>query len=128
MTADHTLATWSHRVRAEDMRPLADILRDPNPIHLDPSAAAAAGLGDRVINQGPANLAYIVNLLAKAFPSYRLAGLQSRFLAAVRHGDMVEAGGRILSREADAIECELWLDVAGAGRAVAAKARLVPRT
>ena len=55
-------------ISAADMQEWAQVLRDPNPIHLDPRAVAARGLGDRVINQGPANLAYIIAMLQAAFP------------------------------------------------------------
>ncbi len=50
-------------VRPERMRTMAAILRDPNPVHWDASVVAAMGLGERVINQGPLGLGYMVNLL-----------------------------------------------------------------
>lgn len=105
---------------------LAAILRDPNPIHLDPAAVRAAGLGDRVVNQGPANLAYILNMLEAAFPLHRLDSLESRYLANVRAGDRAEAGGAILAIEDDTIDCEVWLKVEDKV-AVGGKARLTPR-
>lgn len=124
---DTPLPTLTHTVRAAAMVPIADILRDPNPIHLDPAAVKAAGLGDRVINQGPANLAYVMNMLARAFPDHRLEQMESRFLANVRDGDTVEAGGMITAREGNRITCEVWLNVADAGPAVKGRATLVRR-
>ncbi len=121
------LPLLTHVVRAVDMVPLANILRDPNPIHLDPSAVKAAGLGERVINQGPANLAYITNMLARAFPGHRIEQMESRFLANVRDGDTVEAGGTLIVVEDDRITCEVWLNIAGAGPAVRGQATLVRR-
>lgn len=113
-------------ISADNMRQLADVLRDPNPIHLDPAAVAKLGLGDRVINQGPANLAYIINMLRAAFPSSRLLQLDARFLANVFGGDAVEAGGRVtsLTHAADGarVACETWLNVSGRGAAVTANA------
>ena len=50
------------------MKTFAVALADPNPIHLDPEAVKAAGLGDRVINQGPAGLGYLLNMLHEAVP------------------------------------------------------------
>ena len=121
------LPALSHRVEPADMARLAEILRDPNPIHLDPAAATALGLGDRVVNQGPANLAYIVNMLVAALPGHRLVELDSRYLANVFGGDLVEAGGTITSVTDGAIECETWLKRGEGIVAVFAKATLVPR-
>ena len=45
------------------MRTMAAILRDPYPVHWDRSANTARGYAGRVINQGPLNLGYIVNML-----------------------------------------------------------------
>jgi 3-hydroxybutyryl-CoA dehydratase len=121
------LPTIEHRVEPAAMARLADILRDPNPIHLDPAAAAALGLGDRVVNQGPANLAYIVNMLAAACPDHRLVELDSRYLANVFGGELVEAGGKVIAVSDDGIECEAWLKRDEGIVAVFAKARLIPR-
>ena len=49
------LPPLSHTVRQDAMDVFADILDDPNPIHLDPEAVGRRGLGDRTINQGPAS-------------------------------------------------------------------------
>lgn len=114
-------------ITAAPMRTIAEVLRDPNPIHLDPAAAGAAGLGDRVINQGPANLAYVVDAVQAAFPNHRLAMLDSSYLSSVRDGDVVEAGGTILSITPDAITCDTWLRVKGGATAVKAVATLSPR-
>jgi len=93
------------------MHAIARVLRDPNPIHLDPAAAAAAGLGDRVINQGPANLAYVIEMLRVAFPAHRLASLDSSFLNSVRAGDEVEAGGLVREQADDSYICDAWLRI-----------------
>ena len=50
-------------VSAEKMKLMAALLHDPNPIHLDAEAVRGLGMGDRVVNQGPANQAYLVNML-----------------------------------------------------------------
>ncbi|WP_420450606.1 MaoC family dehydratase [Ilumatobacter sp.] len=50
-------------VSPERMKTMAAILRDPYPVHWDRDAVEAIGLGHRVINQGPLNLSYIVNML-----------------------------------------------------------------
>ena len=125
MKVGDSLPTLRHQVDPLAMADLAVILRDPNPIHLDAGAAQAAGLGDRVINQGPANLAYVINMLKAAFPTHRLERLESRYLANVRGGDVVEAGGTITRVTNENIECEAWLRIDGGATAVAVKASLL---
>lgn len=127
MKAGDALPGLTHVVEPVAMKVVAEVLRDPNPIHLDPAAAAAAGLGDRVINQGPANLGYIVNMLQAALPQYRIAGLESRYLANVRGGDVVSAGGTVTAVEGDVVQCEVWLKGEGGAIAVGAVAKLVRR-
>lgn len=82
------------------MRALAELLEDPNPIHLDPEAVRRLGLGDRVINQGPANLAYAINLFQSALPGAVIERLDARFMANVFGGDAVEARARVTDVDA----------------------------
>ncbi len=100
-------------VDPESMKLWAAFLRDPNPIHLDPRAVQAKGLGDKVINQGPANLAYIITMLQRALHGSILVSLEVRYAASVFGGDAVEAGGKIteVAREASGLRigCEVWL-------------------
>ena len=96
------------------MRTMAAILRDPYPVHWDREANAAIGLGGRVINQGPLNLGYVVNmLLAWAGPSC-VRRLSVSFGRPVLDGDQVTARGRVVSVSDDGGErratCEVWLD------------------
>ena len=96
------------------MRTMAAILRDPYPVHWDREANAAIGLGGRVVNQGPLNLGYVVNmLLAWAGPSC-VRRLSVSFGRPVRDGDQVTARGRVVSVSDDGGErratCEVWLD------------------
>ena len=128
MKSGDALPRLTHLVRAEAMATMAHLLQDPNPIHLDAAAAAAAGLGDRAINQGPANLSYVVNMLAAAFPDHRIAGLTSRYLANVCEGDLVTAGGLISRIEDGRIDCDAWLKLGDGTVAVAVIASLVPRS
>jgi 3-hydroxybutyryl-CoA dehydratase len=111
-------------VSAEAMRELAEILRDPNPIHLDPGVVAARGLGSRTINQGPANLAYVVDAIEAAAPGAALVELDVRLLANVFDGDTVAAGGCVDVVAGERVECRLWLDVEGGGRVLEGYARL----
>lgn len=102
-------------VDAEAMKDWAVFLADPNPIHLDVAVVKAKGLGDRVINQGPINVAYMMNMLIAAFPGSRIEAMDSRFLDNVYAGDRVVATGRITGVNGDRIDCELSLDVDGRG-------------
>ena len=107
------------------MQEWAVFLADPNPIHLDPQAVKALGLGDRLINQGPANIAYVANLLAANFPHMRVETLDCRFTGNVFAGDRCTAGGHVLDSGDGWISCEVWLDVEGGTKAVTGTARLV---
>jgi acyl dehydratase len=78
-------------VDPEKMKLMAALLRDPNPIHLDAEAVKALGLGDRVINQGPTNLSYLVNMVMREFGDVRQ--IDVRFLGNVFAGDRVECSG-----------------------------------
>ena len=96
------------------MRTMAAILRDPYPVHWDRNANDALGLGGRVVNQGPLNLGYIVNMLLTWAGPSSVRRLTVSFGAPVLDGDRVTAGGRVESvtvvdgeRRA---ECVVWLD------------------
>lgn len=98
-------------VNAESMKTWARVLHDPNPIHLDPAAVRAKGWGDRVINQGPANLATIISMLQASLPGMQLESLDVRYVDNVFAGDAVEAGGSItqVSDGGARLVCEVWL-------------------
>lgn len=117
------ITPFTHEVRREDVLRVADILRDPNPIHFDEAAARAAGLS-HPINQGPANLAYAVNMMQAAFPGALLLEIDSRYLANVPLGERVSAEGTVTSRDGDIVTLEFRV-VNGAGKdAVVGTARL----
>lgn len=106
-------------VSAADMHVWADLLRDPNPLHLDPQAVKAKGLGERVINQGPANLAYVITMLQKALPQARLCSIEARYVNNVFGGECVEAGAKVTAVEAGPrVTCEFWLNVESRGPAL----------
>jgi 3-hydroxybutyryl-CoA dehydratase len=97
------------------MQDWAVFLADPNPIHLDVEVVKAKGLGDKVINQGPINVAYMMNMLMAAFPGGTIDAMDSRFLDNVYAGDKVVASGKITAVEGAKISCEFTLDVEGRG-------------
>ncbi len=109
-----TIPPFMHKVAREDVLRVAEILRDPNPIHFDEAAARAAGL-PHPINQGPANLAYALNMIEAAFPGAQLLEIDSRYLASVPLGDIVTAQGTELSRDGEIVTLEFRV-VNGAGK------------
>jgi len=106
-------------VNADKMKIYAALIRDANPIHLDGAAAAALGLGDRPVNQGPINMAYVIDMIAAwAGDPYALESLSVRFTGNVLAGDTVRAGGQITAVHQGVAECQVWLDVDGGARAL----------
>ena len=77
-----------------------------------------------MVNQGPTNLGYVHTMLAGwAGGEDRIRSTALRFRSTVLAGDRVVAGGRVTAIRADGlVECEVWLDVAGGGRAVSGTA------
>jgi 3-hydroxybutyryl-CoA dehydratase len=128
------LGPWTiESVSPEKMKTFAIALDDPNPIHLDVEAVKAAGLGDRVINQGPASFGYVINMLLESVPGSTLRDLRVRLTSNVFGGDRVTAAGRVESIEQvdgeRRVACSVWLDVEGARPALKGTATLaVPTT
>jgi len=118
-------------VSPERMKLLAAILRDPNPIHWDGDEVARRGLGHRVINQGPINLGYITNMLMEWAGPSCIRHLEARFTSNVFDGDSVVATGVVTAVREDngerLVDCDVWLDRGGGGRAVEARATVAIR-
>ncbi|HEY4279611.1 MAG TPA: MaoC family dehydratase [Conexibacter sp.] len=116
-------------VDPELMKLFAEILDDPNPIHLDPAAVRAMGLGDRVVNQGPANFGYVLAMLREAAPEAAVRKLDVRLGGNVFAGDRLIAAGRVEQVEEAAGErvlaCRVWLENDGGTRVLEGSATLV---
>ena len=82
-------------VDAARMKTMAALLRDPYPIHWDVAAVRAAGHGDRPVNQGPLNLAYIANMLMAWAGDGSIRRLTVAFHGRVFAGDAVTASGEV---------------------------------
>ena len=91
-------ATGSWKLQQVDsarMKILALLLADPNPVHLDPEAARRLNIADREVNQGPSNMAMVVNMLTQTWPDAELRQLRVRLLGQVLADDSVEVVGNI---------------------------------
>jgi acyl dehydratase len=95
------LKDWAFLVPQESMNTWAVILDDPNPIHLDANAAKQVGLGDKTINQGPANIAYILNMIEENFPNSRILKMNNKMTDSVLEGDLVTVSGQISEIKAE---------------------------
>ena len=127
VTAGTPIPPWSHGpVSPEKMKIFAAIARDPNPIHWDRAAVAERGLGERLINQGPTNLGYVVNMLLAWTGPASLRDLRVRFNSNVFDGDMVLAGGVVTATRVEQGEhladCDVWLDRGDGTRALSGSA------
>ena len=111
--------------RPESMRDWSVFLADPNPIHLDVEVVKAKGLGDKRINQGPMNVAFMMNMLLAAFPGCRIEAMDSRFLDNVYEGDHLTASGTVTAVDGNRVSCEFTLDVAGRGTVNSGTATLI---
>lgn len=116
-------------VDPEKMKTVAALIHDPNPIHWDVEAVTRLGMGDRVINQGPSNMAYVVNALIDWTGDARtIRNVKVRFNGNVFAHDRVVATGVVTAvSEGDqgtVIECDVWLErdeakvVSGSARVV----------
>lgn len=112
-------------VNPDAMRDWSTILADPNPIHLDVEAVKAQGLGDKRINQGPANVAYMMNLLMGAFPGCTIVSMDSRFLDNVYEGEKVTASGTVTAVDGNQVSCDILLSAEGRGAVTSATATVI---
>ncbi|MDB5671289.1 MAG: protein dehydratase [Alphaproteobacteria bacterium] len=89
---------------------IMDVMDDCNPVHIDEALVAKLGLRG-LVNQGPANLAYITNMLAAwtGDPDC-VRRFRVRFYMTVVPGDDLIAGGTVTELHDDGlVDCEVWL-------------------
>ena len=83
-------------VDSEKMKTMAVLIQDPNPIHWDVESVKKLGLGSKPINQGPNNMAYVVNALVSWVGGIeKFRNLKIRFLDNVYAGDRLTVMGSI---------------------------------
>ena len=96
-----------------DYIPIALILRDTNPLHLDRVYAQERGLPD-VVQQGPLNQAYLYRYFTSLLHDpWDLVATKMRFAANVFPDDTLTCGGEVLAlapQEAGAgiVTCAVW--------------------
>ena len=96
-----------------DYIPIALILRDTNPLHLDRVYAQERGLHD-VVQQGPLNQAYLYSYFTSLLHNpWDLVGTKMRFAANVFPEDTLRCGGEVLALEpiegsGGVIICAVW--------------------
>ncbi|GIU93360.1 MAG: hypothetical protein KatS3mg011_2266 [Acidimicrobiia bacterium] len=111
-------------VSPEKMKVMAAILRDPNPIHWDRRAVLQKGFGTRLINQGPINVGYVMNMLMAWAGNDAIRSITVRFTANVLEGDEVVAGGKVTAVEGNLVTCHVWLERGDGERALVGTAKV----
>jgi len=87
---------WSYTVKQKNLVDWSKFLKDPNPIHLNQSKVKELGLGNYCINQGPANIAYILNSINYNFPNSKILSLTNKLKGNVFSGDNINVTGKII--------------------------------
>jgi acyl dehydratase len=106
-------------VDVEKMKTMAAILRDPNPIHYDVDLVRELGMGDAPVNQGPINLAFLMEMVCRfAGGPAGLRSIQLRFLGNVFGGERVECNGTVTAVDAEAGTAQLEVSAQANGRPV----------
>ena len=106
-------------VDPQRMKTMVAILRDPNPIHYNAEVTRKLGLGDRPVNQGPINLTWMIESVARFVGGpERLLNIKVRFLGNVLAGERFECSGQVRSVDATAGTAEIEVNATADGRPV----------
>lgn len=130
LRAGDLLPPRRYRVDAGPMKVFSVLMADPNPIHFDPEFVARIGRGDRPINQGTLNLAYLLNAVIVWLDGpaavARIRRFACRFGGSVYAGDEVVTGGRVTGVDGHGASMELWLDRSGGQRVLSGTVLIAP--
>jgi acyl dehydratase len=117
-----------HVTDPQQMKLMAAILRNPNPIHFDVDSVVRLGLGDRVVTQGPMTLSFVADMVAAwAGGLEAMRSLRVRMLANVFGGDTVTCTGRVTAVDEDAGLVTVEVGAAVGDRPVVAGTAIVAR-
>jgi acyl dehydratase len=96
------------KIDVEKMKTMAAILHDPNPIHYDADLVRELGMGDAPVNQGPINLALLIEAVCRfgGGPD-SLKRIRLRFLGNVFGGERYVCTGKVVSVDGDVAELEV---------------------
>ncbi len=97
-------------ITKDRIRAVMDAMDDVNPVHIDEELVKRMGLRG-LVNQGPSNLSYIVNMLvAWTGDPDCVQRLKVRFHNLVVPGDQTVAGGTVTAVHDNGIaDCDVWL-------------------
>ncbi len=85
------------------------VMGDENPIHDDEALATALGFRG-IVNQGPANLAYVANVLLDwCGNATAIRSMRFRFLDNVVPGDELEVRAKVTAVAQEEVECAFEL-------------------
>jgi acyl dehydratase len=95
-------------IELEQVVELMELMEDVNPVHADAELAARLGLRGPVA-QGPASLAYVINMLLDWRGDAFLERLEFRFQDTVTVGDSATARGVVQAVDGDEVTCDVSL-------------------
>jgi acyl dehydratase len=95
-------------IELEQVVELMEPMEDVNPVHADAELAARLGLRGPVA-QGPASLAYVINMLLDWRGDAFLERLEFRFQDTVTVGDSATARGVVQAVDGDEVTCDVSL-------------------
>lgn len=103
-----------HDIDLAQITEFMDLMGDVNPVHTDEALTARLGLRGPVA-QGPASLAYVINMLIAWRADGFLERLEFRFRDTVTVGDTVTAGGVVQTVEdiegGELVQCGVSLEL-----------------
>jgi acyl dehydratase len=98
-------------ITRELLHAYAEASGDHNPLHTDSATAQAAGQPD-VIAHGMLVMSFVGRMLRLALPDAQLQRFGVRFRAPTYLGDELICGGRIIAREGNLLQGEIWATTA----------------
>lgn len=110
-------------VSLEQIVELMELMHDTNPVHVDAELAGRLGLRGPVA-QGPASLAYVVNMLLGWRGDGFLERLEFRFEDTVTLGDSATARGVVHEVDGERVKCKFSLGLQTGTEALSGMATL----